>query len=189
MGQEFWQPGASTAQWSVALLGSLAAAGIDLRCRRIPNALTGTLLIAALVWAAWTSGWAGVGAALLACVVIALPFVMLFLLGGGAGDAKLMGAVGAWLGLHDGLWVLLAVILCGGVMGLALAILKRRTRLVLAHVTTMAGGILTTALTRGRLRDAAAMMPGEEQMLAMRYAPVIFTGVCLAGGGIWLWHG
>lgn len=189
MGQEFWQHGASAIQWSAAILGSLVAAGMDLRWRRIPNLLTGALLAGALMWAAWSAGWAGVGTALVACVIIALPFFVLFLLGGGAGDAKLMGAIGAWLGLHDGLWVLVAVILCGGVMGLALAMIKRRMRWVLANITMMAGGILTTALIRGRPRDVAAMMPGEEQMLAMSYAPVIFAGVCLAGAGLWLWHG
>ena len=128
-------------------------------------------------------GGGGLG---VAGVVIYLVFALLG--GGGAGDAKLMGAIGACLGLHDGLWALCAVILCGGVMGLGFAFWKRRARPVLARVSAMAGGIAATLIAGGRWREAASLLPGQGEMVAMRYGPVVFCGVCLARGGTILWH-
>ena len=50
---------------------------------------------------------------------------MLFVFaGGGAGDAKMMGALGAWLGLANGVVALVAVALSGAVIGLGYALIK-----------------------------------------------------------------
>jgi len=50
----------------------------------------------------------------LGSIVIASPFVVLFVrYGGGAGDAKLMAGIGALLGVTSGLFVLFAVVLAG----------------------------------------------------------------------------
>ena len=103
-------------QWGVVIGASLFAVVSDIRQRRIPNALTFPLLAVGLIWAACFGGLAGLLEALGACALLALPYVLLFIfVGGGAGDAKLMGAIGAWLGLRYGL-----VALCeGGGMGVA----------------------------------------------------------------------
>ena len=87
-------------QWSVVIVASLAAAAFDLRTRHIPNILTGPLLLSGLIWSGWHGGLAGLGDAAAACAVLAVPFVFMFLFcNGGAGDAKLMAGIGAWLGL------------------------------------------------------------------------------------------
>ena len=66
---------------------------------RIPNWLTYSGLIAALlvrtVLGGWANSWGGLAGMLLAGGI----FFLLFLLGGmGGGDVKLMAAVGAWVG-------------------------------------------------------------------------------------------
>lgn len=105
--------------WLFVLVGVAVGAVTDLRARRIPNALTGPLFLLALVWAIAMGGLPGLREAALGCLVAAGPFVFLFLFaGGGAGDAKLMGAVGAWLGVEAGLLALVYVF----VVGIALAI-------------------------------------------------------------------
>ncbi|MBM4028430.1 MAG: prepilin peptidase [Planctomycetes bacterium] len=82
-------------QWGVVLGASLAAALTDLRNRRIPNRLTMPLALVGLAVAFYGGGWANLGAAGAAYLVLALPYILLFLLaGGGAGDAKMMGATG-----------------------------------------------------------------------------------------------
>ena len=106
-------------QWGVVIVASLVAALWDVRTRRIPNKLTGSLLVSGIAWHAWVGGLPGVGDSLLGCFVASLPFLVLFLYaGGGAGDAKMMGAVGAWLGLAQGVVALVAVVCAGAIVGL-----------------------------------------------------------------------
>ena len=85
-------------QWAVAAGAALTAAVIDVRQRRIPNALTLPLLVMGLLYALMYKGLGGAAESMIACVAVALPYVLLFAFaGGGAGDAKMMGAIGAWL--------------------------------------------------------------------------------------------
>jgi Flp pilus assembly protein protease CpaA len=84
-----WNTNLPFLQWGVVIGASTAAAVWDLRQRRIPNILTGPLFIGGLVWAIWVGGLPGLGEALVACIILAAPYVWLFLVaGGGAGDAK-----------------------------------------------------------------------------------------------------
>ena len=71
----------------------------DLRTRRIPNVLTFSAVAAALVFHLLTGGWSAAGWSIAGCVLGALLFFPMFALRGmGAGDVKLLAAVGAWLG-------------------------------------------------------------------------------------------
>lgn len=77
----------------------LAAMHFDFLHHRIPNALSALGLSGALLLAALAAGWPGVGRALAGAGVglaMLLPFHALR--GMGAGDVKLMAAVGAFLG-------------------------------------------------------------------------------------------
>lgn len=85
--------------WCGAIVLTVVALVWDLRTRRIPNAVTVSALVAALLFHGIAGGWAGLGFALGG---FGAGFGLLFLLwlvgGGGGGDVKLMGALGAWLG-------------------------------------------------------------------------------------------
>ena len=71
----------------------------DLRARRIPNWLTVSSLIGALVFHGVTGGLGGVGDAVSGFAVGFGFLLVLWLIGGaGGGDVKLTGALGAWLG-------------------------------------------------------------------------------------------
>ena len=106
-------------QMTLAALGCVLvlAAYTDLRYRRIPNALVALGLCGAL--ASVSFGWSTLtlGQCLLGAVTGLALFLPLYMCRAvGAGDAKLMAAVGAFVGAHAVLWVVVYTALIGGVM-------------------------------------------------------------------------
>ena len=95
----------------------------DLRTRRIPNALTFSAVAGALLFHVVTGGVSAAGWSLAGCVLGALLFFPMFALRGmGAGDVKLLAAVGAWLGPSQVAIAALATSIAGGVIALAVAL-------------------------------------------------------------------
>lgn len=71
----------------------------DLKSRRIPNWLTVSALAGALVFHLATGGLSGLISSVCGFLTGFGVLLALFLIGGGGGgDVKLMGAVGAWIG-------------------------------------------------------------------------------------------
>jgi prepilin peptidase CpaA len=184
-------------QWGVVLATALVAAWTDLRERRIPNLLTGPVLVGGLGVAAGLGGWAGLADALLASAIAALPFLFLFAFaGGGAGDAKLMAALGAWLGSIWGGVALVLVCLSGVLLGVLQAARAGRLEAVLANVSGTARGLFAPLLARApargdrsaRLDTLRASLPSTEGALTMPYGLAIASGMLLTAGGAWLWN-
>ena len=182
----------STVQWGVALGASLAAAVIDLRVRKIPNKLSAPLAITGLLFAGLFTGWAGLGDSFAGFFVLPLPYFILFALGyGGAGDAKMMGAIGAWLGLRAGFVVLLAVAIAGGVLSLLRMLVDRERgrwlREVFAEIYIFLIGLSMgrkgMALLKTAPQNAEAV---KSQSVTIAYGPAIFIGVCI---GAWVVNG
>jgi prepilin peptidase CpaA len=97
----------------------LAAMAVDVRSRRIPNALTFPAIVAALVIRASLEGRAGVAAAVAGGIVA--PGVLMLLRAFrrlGMGDVKLAVAVGALLGPAAGAAAMLASAAVGGALAL-----------------------------------------------------------------------
>lgn len=105
--------------WAAPLaLMLLLATVIDVRVRRVPNWLTGVGCLVALSAGAWAGGLTGflsAGQGLLLAFAIGLPFWLLGWMG--AGDVKLVAAVGAFVGPDRLLFTLVAI----GVAGAFLA--------------------------------------------------------------------
>ncbi len=174
--------------WGVAIGTALTAAVLDVTTGRVPNWLTGPVLLIGLMWAMLSGGAAAAADALTGCIVLALPFVLLFVFaGGGAGDAKLMGALGAWLGLVSGAIVLGAVALSGVVLGIAVAVAKRRTSVVLVNIRQISRAALFLRHRHTNLSGMHDLLPRTEDMQSMPYGVAILAGVCLAAGGMWIW--
>jgi len=106
----------------IAAFLSIVAGAFDLRTRRIPNLLTFGAALAGVGYHAatgglTTAGWSAAGLA--AGLLLFFPF---FALGGlGAGDVKLVAALGAWVGLPAILWVAFYTAIAGGVLALLAA--------------------------------------------------------------------
>ena len=84
---------------SFAVALALAASAFDLRSRRIPNALTLGGALAGLIASAIVAGTGGIWSSAAGWAVAMVMWLPLYALGGmGAGDVKLMAALGVWLG-------------------------------------------------------------------------------------------
>jgi prepilin peptidase CpaA len=122
----------------------LVVAGIacvwDLRTRRIPNLLTFGTAAAALVFQFFTRGTDGLVMGLGGWLVGVAVFFAAFALGGmGAGDVKLLGALGAWLGPYDAVWLALYTGVAGGIIALCWATLHGYLSQALRNVWTLLG--------------------------------------------------
>lgn len=106
----------------VLLASTLGIAVVtDVRSRRIPNWLTFSSIGAALLVHALHSGSRGLIFGISGVAVGVAVLVIPYLMGGlGAGDAKLMGAVGGFLGPHCGFVAFLFTALFGGVYAMIL---------------------------------------------------------------------
>jgi prepilin peptidase CpaA len=133
---------------SVSLLILLGiAAYLDVRARRIPNWLTVSGLVVGLALAVVLWGWAAGRSALIGSGIALAVGFGLFALGVlGAGDAKLVAAVGAYFGTGRVLGALLAIAVCGGGLAVAQAI-RARIMLPVLHAT---GRLIRYYLTFGR---------------------------------------
>ncbi|MCW8995041.1 MAG: A24 family peptidase [Psychromonas sp.] len=110
---------------SVILLVFIIALYLDLQYQRIPNLLCTITLLTGLIVQSYFSGWSGL---LSAFVGSGLAFIVLFpafycrLLG--AGDVKLMVAVGSFLDAKLLLWSILYAIIAGALTSLVLALFR-----------------------------------------------------------------
>ncbi len=116
---------------AAAVIVTSAAAVTDFRCRRIPNWLTLSTFLLGLLFRVGTGGGAGLLDAGLGFVAgFGTLFVLWICGGGGAGDVKLMGALGVWLGgsLTLSVLVLSVVIVC--LLSLAAPLFSRQSTVV-----------------------------------------------------------
>ncbi|HEY4959583.1 MAG TPA: A24 family peptidase [Terriglobales bacterium] len=116
---------------------ALAATGafVDVRERRIPNWLTYTGIVVGFVLRGLLLGWKGMGSALAGCLLAGGIFLLFYVVRAmGAGDVKLVAAIGSLLGPTDALVMLLATAICGGVMAAAYAAYRRQVRSTLINV-------------------------------------------------------
>ena len=153
-----------------------AAAVIDVRRHRIPNWLTMSGLVFALGYSAfvpfylkhgflWSLGGAATGFGVL------FPMWLLRIMG--AGDVKLMAAVGAAAGPGNWLGILVLTSVAGAVAGLLLVAFKGRFRKTLGNL-----GILISSLGRGRApyRETPELDVSSDKAMRLPHGALIALG-------------
>jgi prepilin peptidase CpaA len=111
---------------AVAASGA-AAATIDLRTRRVPNALTAAIAATGFILAAVGMGRVAIAAAIGGCLVGLVLMLPGHIFGAtGGGDVKLLGALGTMLGPEGTFMAFLNMAVVGGLMALAIAVHRRR---------------------------------------------------------------
>ena len=115
-------------EWLIALLVLLlvAAAGEDAVRLRISNLTCALVLVGALIamslhgfsLSLWQNALVFVG-----ILVVGTPAFAVGLFGGG--DVKLLAAIGLWLDLNSALYLFVAVVLAGGLLGIIYIIVRK----------------------------------------------------------------
>jgi len=155
------------------------AAALDLKSRRIPNALTVSALVAGLLLRA-PLGIEAVGVGILGAGLGLLLSGPLFLAGAlGGGDVKLIGAVGAFMGPGQLVGAFLLIALIGGVVAVLDAARRGALRTALMNVVLLVVGWLS----RGRSQPPPTLNSPS--------AMTIPYGVPIALGALawWFWGG
>ena len=120
---------------AAAIVIAAIAAVTDTATSRIPNVLTFTAASFALLFHTTAPAGSGGTFALAGLAVGLAVFFPLFALGAmGAGDVKLMAAIGAWIGAMPILYVGLYGSIAGGVFALIVAIRRRYLRQALTNL-------------------------------------------------------
>lgn len=127
------------------LLGILVtvAAIYDIRWRRIPNWLCLAGIVAGLVFHFVVSGFPGLVQSLAGLglgFILYFPFYLLRALG--AGDVKLMAAIGAVIGAMNCLWVFFLTAVLGGVIALLWVAIRGRMKKTLFNVSYILSDLL-----------------------------------------------
>src|SRR5436190_9991916 len=127
--------------WSVAVTDGVLIAALmwavitDLRSRRIRNQLTYPAMAIGFAANAVTSGWGGLSSSTLGSLaalgIMLIPFVMGAM---GAGDVKLLLAVGALKGPHFVLLVAIYGSVAGGLLALYYLAKERRVTSTLRYI-------------------------------------------------------
>lgn len=153
-------------QLSITFLLAGTAAVYDYKTRRIPNFITLPALAVGLVLNTYQSGFGGLEESLLGLLLGVLLLLMPFAFRGmGAGDVKLLAAIGALNGPHFVLYTFIYGAMTGGIMAVMILLLKRRAMAVLNNL------VFTLAI------------PGQalvKSNLSMPYGIAIFIGTVAA---------
>jgi prepilin peptidase CpaA len=133
--------------WVLALILACYGGWLDWRTRKIPNWVTVSGALTGLTANAILQGWHGAllsleGAGL--ALGLLLPLVLLR--GFGAGDWKLMGAMGAVLGWREMLAVLFASAVISGGMAVFQMVAAKRVKETLRNMLTLVTGFAVSGL-------------------------------------------
>ena len=157
---------------TIVVAGAGTAAAIDLRTRRVPNALTTSLAAAGVLLAVTGLGRVGLGAAVGGALLGLALMLPGHLLGAtGAGDVKLLSALGTVLGPATTLWAFLLATIVGGILALVVAACRGRLLLAISRTAEL---VKTAGGNAAQIEDPRANN-------AFAYAPAIAIGAIIAG--------
>ena len=193
-------------RWTVLLGAGLVASLTDIKDRRIPNWLTFPMVITGLFCMlvhgglSWTGG---LGDSFLGIIVVSLPLLIVYALGGGgAGDVKFMMGVGAWAGVDLGIYLLAAVMFLGFCYAIVAATLRGELQQLwygviaesLHLITQRKGGdaTLPAIATEGAESDSGSQLSesptadgsaanATKSTAIWAFGPIMFVGLFLGG--------
>ncbi|GAB6988218.1 A24 family peptidase [Paenibacillus pini] len=111
----------------------------DIRTMKIPNKLTVFMIISGIMFQGLNQGWVGVSFSSKGLVVGFMIVLVMYWIGAvGAGDVKLFGGLGAWMGTFFTLQCIIYSVIFAGIIGLFILLWRRET---LSRFKKVAGGL------------------------------------------------
>jgi prepilin peptidase CpaA len=156
------------------------ASWTDLRSRRIPNWLVLAAVALALAVQCYLHGAAtGFGQWLMGMLTGGALFLPLYVARAmGAGDVKLMAAIGAFVGPWTGFGIVLLTFSIGGIWALILIVARGKTRSAFANIREM----LPFRSRKLQKADPAVEVPRQESVGNLPFAVAIALGTVGAMG-------
>lgn len=152
----------------------IGSAAYDIPYRRIPNPFTVGGVLLGLAMNSFLYGWAGLQMSLTGLVVgFGAYFILYSMRAMGAGDVKLMAAIGAIVGWQNWFGIFIFTAIVGGVASMVLMAMRGRVKKTLWNV-----GFVLTEMKSGR----AAYLSNEEldvrsgKAIGLPHAAVIAAG-------------
>ncbi|MDQ5908041.1 MAG: prepilin peptidase CpaA [Pseudomonadota bacterium] len=150
----------------------LVATLIDLKLHRIPNILSLGLVATGLFFQIYAKGFYGLWTGTSGVLVGLIGFLPFYLGGGmGAGDVKLMAAVGTFLGPMNTLLAACLTLITGGVMALMILIARKGAGAFLQRYGQMLRHLLATGQA-----VYIPPQPGDAAASRFPYAAAITVG-------------
>ncbi|MGE5054674.1 MAG: prepilin peptidase [Acidobacteriota bacterium] len=166
-----------------AVIVAVPGAVSDVRSARIPNNLTYTAILAAIVARIAVLGVPGLKSCGLGILIAGGLFAVLFVLGAmGGGDLKMMAAIGAWVGGTHILTVVIAIGLAGGVLALTSTIFSRSTIQTVRNIARLIAYRFTSGLQPHPEMNVQA--PGSKRV-PFGLAIALGTLFCAANAAWW----
>jgi prepilin peptidase CpaA len=162
--------------YSVAAVAcALAGSVFDVKSRRIPNFITFPCILLGLAMHLALGGWMQFLLALAAGLICGAAFLVFYIAGGmGAGDVKLMTAVGCIAGMpHVGSLLILTAI-SGGAMAIVLALSHGRLQQTISNV-----GVIASHHSQQGFAPHAELNLSNPATLRLPYALAIAGGSLL----------
>ena len=164
----------------LAVLGAAS----DVRTKKIPNWLTYSGLLSALLFRFALAGWSGLERGIAGMLVAGGIFFLLFLVGGmGGGDVKLMASVAAWAGSGQVKAVLMAAAIAGGALAILYVVAGKRIWRTLMNIFELTRHHLTSGL-----RPHASLNVREVRALRVPYGLAIAMGTVFCVANIFWWR-
>lgn len=165
----------------------VAIAGFfDAKDRRIPNKITFTGIVIGILFNFAFGGWVGLLQGLLGTFAGLAIFLLPFAMGGmGAGDVKLMGAIGALMGWKFTLITALYSAVIGGVMVLIYLLYMRKIRETLKKMLYSIILLLLQFATRLSYNETIYKMHENFSKDSQNYKKIYIPyGIAIAGGAV-----
>jgi prepilin peptidase CpaA len=162
----------------VVALVTLVAATTDIWKYKVYNWLTFPTLICGLIYWLFAAGLSGVGMSFAGLIVGFGSLVVFYALGGvGAGDVKLLAAIGAWLGPLITMNVLLGSAFAAGLYAIGLMVLRGGLVKAIVEMTILWQRLVRpTEWTRPSARVESVVLMSDRRRRLVPFAAMICVG-------------